>query len=1067
MEKWRSKGRGTLKADVDFPKSHSRPISPVEKRKGKNWTFGNLFKRKTKESPISIVDTSTQTSPTVEPIDDAIYLTSIVPKQTQRLQQPIEQVEKISIINSTIGSQDSMTSPDVNNTSRMTSENQLSNKNGRKNRFKARIQAKREKYKGNSSSDEEYTSNISLLRIHSEDSIQSSPKCDSYNNKRTRGARTERYMKRLITNGDNKFAAEQNLMRPPSDYVPPPATGSPVGQLKPQAKHRTQHSYSPSNFTPFGSDYHLPTYRQKLIDSPTEFQSHNQSSTSPYNNATAPLRNCSDYRTTTETIQPPAPPPRSFKLRLFPTTMRYSLQHSDIENNPNEVFTYNRPHYNDLNCNSLDRMHTSSRKNFDYQYMNARNSLRSPFSPTSQNWPANAEKPIIPRVQESNLIIKPVNIIKDVDSHHHQHVNREDEEERKRHSKNLEEALEELETIYNSLRLSDEDLLDRAEQRSMEEYRDKIATSALDGSIKSTSDTCSSIEMAKEFGCYENDTSRLKDDMAYRRMHQNERAASLDNYGSITQISYLASSPCLSHRELDYHDKSSRRATPDLTRDDVAFRSISHANNTLKIIDPQPPFGIPLGPVTGAAESDYLHVEPNKDGQSYSRSLYIPKREPDIVTDDLAFRSLRKDANKDRAQSPGNMSFLPKTLFVPEVKNKKKHAVRSLSADLYGIINKADTKQTGWYKKYVKLNQPWRVSEIVESSTDNNRKKAFDYERLDINGNKPKINNCKVQVAVPQESRYDNDNNDGRRSRQSVELEIVDKEFTSSPTTTTKIEETSDKGIPTFTDQELSEYQELCRELESLIKKTSEKVKISDKADSRQNSLTEFVEWEEILGKANLNEEPLVTSSNERTVIRDHGNEPIKSLQVQLPSQAINIEEDKKILLVESENNVSDDTDHADDDDDDEDRGETNVSGEPIVPCVSISETTTTESASSSSGEKLKDGSSNNETTNGTGAKHETTQNSNAHDDDNDDDDDDENSAKTDDELNNDCHDEINIASMIEGEKIGDSWNVELSGGHSLKSIMNICFVTNCFTAYSVALWSLCLTLLIAIIVAL
>jgi hypothetical protein len=77
---------------------------------------------------------------------------------------------------------------------------------------------------------------------------------------------------------------------------------------------------------------------------------------------------------------------------------------------------------------------------------------------------------------------------------------------------------------------------------------------------------------------------------------------------------------------------------PDLRTDDVMFRNVRDARaGTLS--DPQPKFGIPLGPVVGGAGSDYLHAQP---GDRY-RSTFHPMRNPDLVKDDLAFRHLRKD----------------------------------------------------------------------------------------------------------------------------------------------------------------------------------------------------------------------------------------------------------------------------------------------------------------------------------------------------------------------------------------------------------------------------------------
>lgn len=188
----------------------------------------------------------------------------------------------------------------------------------------------------------------------------------------------------------------------------------------------------------------------------------------------------------------------------------------------------------------------------------------------------------------------------------------------------------------------------------------------------------------------EDSTDRTKDDMAYRRMHPKERPASLSEVvgSALSNISYLIASPILSRKDItdDYlyaGNCASRRDEPDVTRDDVVYRSIQHANNTLKIIDPQPPFGIPLGPVTAATESDYLHTTPTKP--DYPRSSYIPQCEPDIVTDDLAYRALRKDANtsKNTVESKNSIIRDQEITFG----TKKKRAVRSLSANLYGLIN--------------------------------------------------------------------------------------------------------------------------------------------------------------------------------------------------------------------------------------------------------------------------------------------------------------------------------------------------------------------------------------------
>ena len=106
-----------------------------------------------------------------------------------------------------------------------------------------------------------------------------------------------------------------------------------------------------------------------------------------------------------------------------------------------------------------------------------------------------------------------------------------------------------------------------------------------------------------------------------------------------------------------------------------------------QVADPQPPFGIPLGPITTAQDSDYLHSNPTTSPQL--RSPYIPNRDPDLVTDDLAYRALRKDTSgaatgSSRQSSPSFYSPVPTPSPLPQNNWRRK---RSLSSSLYGIIN--------------------------------------------------------------------------------------------------------------------------------------------------------------------------------------------------------------------------------------------------------------------------------------------------------------------------------------------------------------------------------------------
>ncbi|XP_039285129.1 uncharacterized protein LOC111051305 isoform X2 [Nilaparvata lugens] len=217
-----------------------------------------------------------------------------------------------------------------------------------------------------------------------------------------------------------------------------------------------------------------------------------------------------------------------------------------------------------------------------------------------------------------------------------------------RKSNNLEDALDELEAIYKSLQMNDED---PPNSRGFE----------------------------SDSGCY-----RHIDDMAYRRLNRRDSNGSPDCRVIASQAgSYLLVSPALSPPPFANAPPivPTPDNEPDVTLDDVVYRSLRHANNTLKISDPQPPFGIPLGPVAPAANSDYLHASPKE----LYRSSFKPRKTPDVVKDDLAYRNLRKDKNSDSLLSAEESAIPSETTM------KKKRAARSLSANLLSIIQKENS----------------------------------------------------------------------------------------------------------------------------------------------------------------------------------------------------------------------------------------------------------------------------------------------------------------------------------------------------------------------------------------
>lgn len=201
-----------------------------------------------------------------------------------------------------------------------------------------------------------------------------------------------------------------------------------------------------------------------------------------------------------------------------------------------------------------------------------------------------------------------------------------------------EEAIRELEDIYNSLGLSDEELLDRAERRDLPTYHQNLRyeNDELDCGVHTALQKRRRRRMSPKTPRRACVPDTIFDDMAYRKLNKKETTG---RKGCAPGGSFLLVLPTVYNV-----DDKRPSGEPDVTLDDVVFRSRRQHLNFLKIADPQPPFGIPLGPIVAAAASDYLHAVP--DCQRY-RSSFRPRKMPDTVEDDLAFRALRRDrANK-------------------------------------------------------------------------------------------------------------------------------------------------------------------------------------------------------------------------------------------------------------------------------------------------------------------------------------------------------------------------------------------------------------------------------------
>ncbi|XP_029177382.1 uncharacterized protein LOC114945361 isoform X2 [Nylanderia fulva] len=802
MEKKGLRKKDILRMDGLLPPTRRLPVcdavsSASDKKKEKKWSIGGILRR---ISSIKDYDSSSND-------EEIVYCNRKPRKPTKLKRQPDDVVlhtlenhlkQKMTVDSNVRHSAESHRDS-LHSRSSDGSLDGLGKKT-RRNKLKARAEAKRDHLCVESSSDEDSRrSNNSLNKIHGVDGAQNGQR-NSICSRRTRAARTERYIKRLSRDEGNNGTSDTSndlyskrcsseyaedkqraayvdangLCRPPIHprrfagmYPNSNRTLQSVQRSSAESLRDANHAGLPSPEEIFVGDYRRYSTGQYVTDlnqNNAYGKISRHTSGEAGNFFTYPAKNACHYSEPfdpyvidprsidPDSHQPPVPPPRDPRYRIFgygyssyPTNRHHNVPNSFKQEDKTNVIAreISRPDWRNFGSNNelvqrdkveremenprnsqtelrnslecINNKYNCGRHRADesiYEESEAmrcrrRNTRNDQLNCNDANYGAlykaknksanicesNKHETISSHVsaassgrslyeQRISRSITPPNVDNRAEKSQRTEDNRgttpneEELENKRRSSRNLEEALSELEAIYNSLRLGDEDLLDRAERRSMEEFSLKQGKS--DAVIAIAPDS----------------PDRTKDDMAYRRMHPKERPTSLSDIAgqsTLSNISYLVASPVLSRR--DSADDlvrlpsiyPSRRDEPDVTRDDVVFRSINHANNTLRVIDPQPPFGIPLGPVTAATESDYLHTTPTKPEQP--RSPYIPQCEPDVVTDDLAYRALRKDVAPATSRNivAENSLDVAKEQQRPGI--RKKRAVRSLSANLYGLIN--------------------------------------------------------------------------------------------------------------------------------------------------------------------------------------------------------------------------------------------------------------------------------------------------------------------------------------------------------------------------------------------
>ncbi|KAG8183682.1 hypothetical protein JTE90_028046 [Oedothorax gibbosus] len=203
--------------------------------------------------------------------------------------------------------------------------------------------------------------------------------------------------------------------------------------------------------------------------------------------------------------------------------------------------------------------------------------------------------------------------------------------------------IRELEAMYARCNLGDRDLLDRAERRDLPtaHQQNRLPRSRSSDALCETLYFNNPYEPIRRAPPLRRSglPDRIADDMALRKLHRHSSRRQHQSNVFDNPITYMLCSAhftppmCPPEKDILLMDN------PDVELDDLCYRKNYFGKETKQ--DPEPPFGIPLRPppTQKVCISDYLHSVPS----SAPRPLCHPRGNPDVVRDDMAFRTLRKD----------------------------------------------------------------------------------------------------------------------------------------------------------------------------------------------------------------------------------------------------------------------------------------------------------------------------------------------------------------------------------------------------------------------------------------